>query len=176
MEEIWKDIEGYKGLYQVSNLGGVKSLSRVIIMKNQAKRTINEKILKPSYNGDNGYLFVVLCKNGKNTPTFIHRIVALSFKENTEHKPQVNHKNGKKDDNRLENLEWATPQENTIHAYSFGLTTKGSARYNSKLSEEEAKSIKYDLAHLSYNKISEIFGMSKANISKIRLGKIWKHI
>ena len=110
MKEIWKDIEGYEGLYQVSNLGRVKSLERKIRKRN-GYRTIKELIKKPTL-GKNGYLKICLCKNCRVKFYSLHRIVAETFIPNPENKPQVDHINTNKTDNRVENLRWCTNKEN----------------------------------------------------------------
>jgi len=107
MKEIWKDIEGYEGLYQVSNLGRVKSIITNIIMK-------------PSYCKSN-YLKVKLCKNGRQKTIQIHRLVAENFIDNIYNKPQINHIDCNKENNRVDNLEWVTAKENTAHAINNGL-------------------------------------------------------
>lgn len=101
MEEIWRDIPGYEGLYKVSNLGQVKSLER----EDSLGRRIKSKILKTTKDKD-GYLHLTLCKNGNKKQFRVHRAVLLAFKPMPLNKTQVNHKNELKDDNRLENLEW----------------------------------------------------------------------
>lgn len=117
-KEIWRDVVGYEGLYQVSNYGNVKSLSREVNNGNGTYFT-KEKILKPMEN-HKGYLGVEL----QDKWHFIHRIVATTFIENPENKPQVNHIDCDKKNNRVENLEWCTNSENQIHAYKNGLNVR----------------------------------------------------
>lgn len=108
MIEIYKNIEGYEGLYQVSNLGNVKSLERI----NKNNRKVKEKILKP-LKLNTKYLSIVLCKNGKNNRFLVHRLVAQAFIPNPENKPCIDHINTDRTDNRVENLRWVTYKENS---------------------------------------------------------------
>lgn len=109
-KEIWKDIEGYEGLYQVSNLGRVKSNLR------------KGKILKSNSTYD-GYYNVTLSKNGKLKTYRIHRLVCIAFLDNPLNKSEVNHIDGNKKNNNIENLEWCTRSENAEHAHKTGLNT-----------------------------------------------------
>lgn len=118
MEEVFKDIEGYEGLYQVSILGRIKSLGKVDGLAES--RLKKEKILKFGGNGK-GYTMVSLWKDKKESRKLVHRLVAKAFIVNKENKPYVNHLDGIKNNNNVENLEWVTASENTIHAFSFGL-------------------------------------------------------
>lgn len=153
MEEIWKDIKGYEGLYQVSNLGRVKSLNYM--------KTGKEKILKPVSTPD-GYLKVNLY-SGKCCTKRIHRLVAEAFIEIP--KLEVNHLNGNKEDNTIENLEWCTHPEN--ERYSWNVLDKksnGKGRGNTKAI------IQYDLYG---NYIKRWKSATEAGIKlKIRASKI----
>lgn len=108
-KEIWKDISGYEEMYQVSNLGNVKSLTREITNRN-AKQQIKERLLKQNDKG--GYLFVVLSKGGKIKSFAVHRLVAEAFIPNPENKLQVSHLDENPLNNNALNLAWATAKEN----------------------------------------------------------------
>lgn len=116
MEEAWKDIAGYEGLYQVSNFGRVKSLGRI----DRFNKKWDARILIPHCVGKN-YLAVGLCKDGVVKSRRVHRLVAEAFIPNPQGKPQVNHKDGNKGNNFASNLEWSTNSENQIHARKTGL-------------------------------------------------------
>ena len=174
MEEIWKDIEGYEGLYQVSNLGRVKSLSRLIIRSTGRNYYIPERLLNAMLDKD-GYERVCLTNAGKGVNRFIHRLVALAFIRNPENKLQINHKNGVKTDNRVENLEWNTNSENIKHSYNFlnRPRLRGESNGGSKLTKEAIEEIRNST--LSQGKLSKIYNVSQQQISRIVNYENWKY-
>ena len=118
-DEVWKDIEGYEGLYQVSNFGDIKSLPKV--RRNRSGTYIQkEKLLKLS-NTSTGYKKVELYKDKKRKSFKVHRLVAQAFIPNPENKREVNHIDGNKHNNKVNNLEWVTSSENKIHAFKMDL-------------------------------------------------------
>lgn len=110
MEE-WRDIEGFEGIYQVSNQGRVKSLDRI----DARNRRIKGRVLMPKYGATGNYLQVCLCKGGVHHYFAIHRLVAQTFIPNPENKPTVNHIDENNQNNNVSNLEWATYMENAHH-------------------------------------------------------------
>lgn len=170
--EIWKDVVGFEGLYEVSNLGRVKSSAKI----NRA----HEIVLKTPANYRTGYLFADLCKAGqKNKHSSVHRLVATAFLPNPEDKVQVNHINGDKTDNRLENLEWATRSENQKHSIDTGLrTAKGEKNSQASLNEDGVLAIRelVRIGTLTQVQIARAFGISSATICDIKAGRSWSHI
>lgn len=118
--EIFKDIHGFEGLYQVSNYGRVKNLSRLVPGKLNSIREIAEKILAPRYDSHHCYR-VVLHRGGIRHEAKIHRLVAQAFIPNSGNKPFINHIDGNPLNNNVDNLEWCTASENVSHAYRTGL-------------------------------------------------------
>lgn len=118
MNEQWKDIPGYEGLYQVSSHGSVKRLQAIV---SNGNKTMNwpGRILKPDMDSD-GYNHVVLCKNNKTKRFFVHRLVADLFIPNPNNYPVINHKDENKLNNHVENLEWCTVSYNTQYSYNTG--------------------------------------------------------
>ena len=112
--EVWKDIEGYEGLYMISSYGQVKSLDRFAIRKDGRKNHYPESV-RYGHADQKGYLHVTLCKNGVQKTHLVHRLVAETFIPNPGNLPQVNHINEDKADNRVENLEWTSCIENIHH-------------------------------------------------------------
>lgn len=164
MEE-WKDIKGYEGLYQVSNQGRIRSFWH-------RRKGVDCLVQTSVY----GYKYVTLHKEKQRTFR-VHRLVAEAFIPNPEGKPQVNHINGDKGDNRVTNLEWCTGSENMIHAYRNGLevaNTQPAHIAKRILSEEQVRQIRTLLDEgVSSRKIAKQFGVGKTLISQIKQGKAY---
>ena len=122
MTEIWKDIPGYEGYYQASNMGRIKSVEREILYSNGMKKTIKEKILKNTFDGH--YMKTILSKDGFKKQIRVHRLVLLSFKGDNKD-TMINHIDGNKLNNKLDNLEWSNAKDNTLHAFQNNLIKTG---------------------------------------------------
>ena len=181
--EEWKPIIDYENLYMISNLWRVKKLENQVTQKDLKghiyTRTFPEKILKER-NNKTDYITVGLNTNNTSKTFRIHRLVAIHFIPNPENKPEVNHINGIKSDNRLENLEWCTSAENSKHALETELTKiqYGSETTNSKLTEKEVLEIRKlkETTNMTSTEIGKLFGVNQPAISKIIHRKTWKHI
>lgn len=117
-----KFIKNYENLYSITEDGKLWSHERIIVKSNGINKTIKGKFLKQRYNRD-GYLVLSLYKDTVKKDFLVHRLVAETYIENTDNKPQVNHRDGIKDNNSIENLEWVTGSENIVHAIKNNLIT-----------------------------------------------------
>lgn len=171
VKEIWKDVAGYEGSYQVSNLGRVKSLPRF-----QVKR----EIILSDGKDSGGYRIVGLSKNGESKTFTVHRLVAIAFIPNPLSKPTVNHKNSIRSDNRVENLEWCTHSENIKHGFKHGLMSPpiGERSGSAKLTESDVLKIRsiYLAGGISQSQLGKMFGVTQTNILRILKKDTWAHI
>jgi hypothetical protein len=167
--EKWKDIANCKNSYLISNKGNVKSLI--------ARANKKEFIMAINLDKD-GYEVVGLFINKKKILKKVHRLVALAYIENPLNKPQVNHINGVKTDNDVNNLEWCTAKENIRHSFKTGLSKNhpGTDRYNSKLLDKDIVAIRRLGRVRTGVELAKAFNVSKQLINNILLRKTWKHI
>jgi len=173
MEE-WRHIKGYEGMYLISSLGRVKSLPRVKVRSNGRPHTIKERILKPALDSS-GYLRVALSKDRKLTTLKIHRIVAEHF-YTIEVNKEVNHIDGDKTNNSVENLEWVTRSENVKHAFDIGLANsmRGSNNPTSKIDELTALTVKTFIeSKYKLKYISDKLGISYNIVKDISRKRTW---
>lgn len=179
-EEVWKDVVGFEGMYKISSHGRVLTLERTYFNGRYKTNRVVKQGIKGTSNRK-GYINVGLRKDNKNYNFSVHRLVAIMFIPNPEDKKEVNHINGIKDDNRVENLEWMTPSENVRHAHAMGLADvprlKGEQHGCSKLTDEKVRVIKKLLLDgLSQYKIAAMFGVSRSAILHIKVRGGWSHI
>lgn len=124
MQKEWRDVIGFEGFYQVSNYGGIRSVNHFSRNNtNGGKRMVPGKVIKP-YRAGAGYAYVTLSKNEKRHKVAVHRIVAETFIPNDDNLDEVNHIDGDKANNSVENLEWVSHKDNIIHMVKNGLTRK----------------------------------------------------
>lgn len=174
--EIWKDVDGYEGRYEISSNGRLKSVCRTVECRKDVFITKKERILKP-FDSGRGYLKYKLSFNGEKTIS-AHRLVANAFLKNNSNKSQVNHINGIKNDNRVDNLEWATASENVVHSLNnkLKISQKGSEHGMSKLTEKDVLEIRKIGRTKTLKEIAIIYDVDMSLISSILLNKIWKHV
>lgn len=161
IEEEWRDIAGYEGLYQVSNLGRVKSLNY--------RHTGKGKILKPDKN-KYGYLQVTLYKNGKYNRRFVHRLVARMFIPNHKNLPQINHKDENKENNRIDNLEWCDAKYNI----NYGTRNERAAKslLNNKYRSKPVLCVETGKVFSSAMEAERKTGADHSNITKCCRGEL----
>lgn len=166
--EIWKPVKNYEGLYEVSNLGRIRSLPRPF--------RVNGKLLSTN-KSRTGYIRIGLVSDlGIRSYISIHRLVAIAFIPNDNKLPQVNHIDGDKSNNIPENLEWVTAKDNIIHAHKTGLrvSPKGTHNGQSKLTESQVMEIY--VANGTRKEIGDRFGVARDTVRSIKVGETWNHL
>lgn len=164
--EIWKNVVGFEEQYEISNLGNLRSKERFVKHWRGGERKYKSNFKNIRLN-DKGYFRCNLKNEGKRYDFTIHKLVALAFIPNEENKPFVNHKNGIKTDNRVENLEWCSASENVTHAVKNRLI-------KTKLTDEQAKEIFN--SQLSNRKLAKIYNVTHGIIWRIKNKKAYKHL
>lgn len=165
MNEIWKDIEGYEGLYQVSNMGNIKSLCRY----DANNHLLKERLLKPDKTKF-GYYQITLSKNGITKRYTIHKLVCLAFLPNPDNKPCIDHINTDRTDNRVENLRWCTYKENMNNP----ITTKKIGKANTRTHKKAILQLTVN-GDVIYKWDSATDVEKKLGISKVSICACLKH-
>lgn len=190
--EVFKDIEGYEGLYQVSNKGRVRSLDRLDVRSNGtngSNRMLKGALMKVGVS-KGGYGMVTLYKNRKKTTFIVHRLVAIAFIDNPDNKRTVNHINGIKTDNNSKNLEWATHKENSQHGWDTGLITpshnningnaQGEKHHGAKLTVKDVRfilgNVRTNGGTMSQRELGRHFGVSQSAVYHIVKRNTWRHV
>jgi hypothetical protein len=180
MQEIWKslkEIVEYGDYYEVSNMGNVRSVDRMVDNRkgvylkkgSDLKQTPSSK----------GYLNVGLHFDGKIKRYRVHKLVAMVFIPNPEEKPFVNHIDGNKENNCVSNLEWCTHKENVQHSFETSLNpTKGEGNIHAKLTEHDVVEIRklYKTGEYTHRQLAQMFNVNHSSIGTLLRGKSWKHV
>lgn len=178
MEEIWKDIKGYEGIYQVSNCGRLRSLDKTVVRIDGTKYELKGRILKLTFDRDY-YKKVSFTLARKKGYYRVHRLVAEAFLPNPENKPFVNHINAIRDDNRVENLEWVTAKENSAWCIKLNNHIKGETMWKHVFTENEVRDL---LLYFRDNEVPNMYefcrqrGYKPSTIKCIKDRITWKHV
>jgi hypothetical protein len=175
MEEIWKPVKNYEGLYDVSNFGRVKSLTKKRLGgRYNCPMLYKERILSPGKNAQ-GYFKLDLCKNGKKKTCRVNRLVAAAFIG--ESALECNHIDGNKENNRVSNLEYCSCSENHKHAYKIGLMDRrGEKHHLAKLDNAMIANIRENRYGLTAKELAACFNMCTATIYNVLRCKSWSHV
>lgn len=175
--EVWKDIPGYENLYQISDLGRVKSLYRIVSHSTSGYLRLKERILSVGKD-DINRLSVNLCKNGQAKVFRVHCLVMMVFVGQRPKNYDVCHNDGDPTNNRLSNLRYDTRKNNEKDKIKHGTLCNGEKHPNSKLKKDDVLEIRrlYSRGVLSQYEIAKIYGLHQVTVSQIILYKRWKHI
>lgn len=182
-KEIWRFVPGYEGCYEVSSLGRVRSVDRVVLCRRKGgifeKRLLGSLKVQTVDNGKHAYgrLQVKLCRAGKKKTHLVHRLVANAFLGPCPVGHEVAHFDGNPSNNRLDNIRYATPAENNQDKIRHGTVVRGEESGTAKLTQEEVSQIRRERSNgSSLTDLSEKFEISIAQVSRVANGRQWRHL
>ena len=180
MNEQWVPVSGYEGLYEAHTSGVVRSLDRVIRVPSISgfhDRRVRGRVMAASLNKTIGYRMLALCKDGVATQRYLHHVIYESFKGPVPANLEINHKDGCKTNNRIDNLEVVTRSRNVIHAIEHGLIAIGEDSTSAKLTETRVVSVRRRIqAGETQRVIAADEGVTFQNINCIKMAKTWKRL
>lgn len=175
----WRDIPGFKGYYQASTDGQVRSVDRLIPNSvGSGHRLMKGKILNPAVYKNPGYPTVALSMKGKVEYYSVHSLVLLAFVGPCPEGMECRHKNGVKTDNRLENIEWNTRSKNQLDRVEHGTSNSGERNHHAKLTDRDVLQIRrlYQTGKYTQARLARKFKISASIVSEIVNNKIWRHL
>jgi hypothetical protein len=180
MEEFWKPVISYEGLYEVSNLGRVRTVERTLTRKNGALFTVRARVLKTWSMSNGNHQFVGLYTSspgGRSQTTAVHRIVLEAFVGPCPEGMECCHNDGNPRNNNVTNLRWDTRSANQMDSVRHGTKPQGTAHYRAKLKPEDIPDIRKRIASgESLSSIGRLYKVATIAISCIRDGITWKHV
>lgn len=174
--EVWKDVPGYEGYYQVSDQGRVKSLPRIVPMRDGRKYTVSGKYLKQKMTGY--YLTVVLCKSGVEETRLVHQLVLLGHVGPCPEGMECRHYDGKCTNNGLTNLRWGTRKENAADRERHGTHLRGQKSPVATLTDQDVSKIRslWKSRTVSVTRIARMFKTGISTIMNVVSRRTWKHL
>ena len=178
-DKEWRPVLGFEGLYEVSSCGSIRSLQRIDRTKSRCgnlyTRTLSSVLLKPAL--IHGYRYVILRKDGKSVNKKVSRMLCEAFHGPSVKGMQAAHLNNVRDDDRVDNLIWATNKENSAHKLIHGTQPMGETSPNAKITEKQVKDARARHARgESFGSIARSFGVGRKTISRAVYRETWKHV
>lgn len=170
IDEIWKSVPAFEGIYEASNFGRIRSLDRIVVTKTGVKKRAQGLVLQPNPTVG-GYMCVRL---GRGNPVLVHQVIAKTFLGPTPEGHQVCHKDGLKQNNGVSNLRYGTPKSNQFDRRAHGTHLAGEQLSHAKLTLKSVEEVRGLFGSKTHEEIANIYGVSRGAITAIALGRNWK--